>query len=161
MKVPYLRLAEEIADELKDIERVVVRTETIMEKAMTTGDDAYLDAVAINLHGFYSGLEQVFKNVARIVDRSMPDGDTWHQNLLHQMTLDIPSIRSPVISKETFRCLEEFLKFRHIVRNVYTFNFRGLRLQELTAALRPCFTAVSSDLTHFIQFLNQLATDDN
>jgi hypothetical protein len=40
-------------------------------------------------------------------------------------------------------------------------DFRGLRLQELTAALRPCFTAVSSDLNNFIQFLNQLATDDN
>lgn len=31
----------------------------------STGDDAYWDAIALNLQGFYSGVERVFEDVAR------------------------------------------------------------------------------------------------
>lgn len=160
MSVQYLRLAADIQDELKDIARVVERAETSAIKAVKTGDDAYLDAVAINLHGFYSGAERLFENIARTVDGSLPDGDKWHHDLLRQMTLDIPAVRPPALRKETAYCLEEYLKFRHVVRNVYTFKFHPERLQALTKDLHPCFTAVQADLTHFAQFLIQLTNHD-
>lgn len=62
--------------------------------------------------------------------------------------------------KETYRCLSEYRRFRHVVRNVYTFNLRGSRLKELAEG-GDCFTAVSTNLSHFIQFLQQLSTNDD
>jgi hypothetical protein len=161
MSVQLLRLAAEIEDELQDIARVVERTEAIFEKARRTNDDAFLDAVALNLHGFYSGLERIFEDIARTVENSLPEGEKWRQDLLRQMTVEIPTFRPPVIRKTTSKCLEEYLKFRHVVRNVYTFNFRGSRLIELTSELRPCFDAARQDLTEFAQFLKRLTDERN
>ncbi len=91
-----------------------------------------------------------------MVEGSLPTGSNWHFDLLRQMSLDIPKLRPPVIQKETYRCLSEYRKFRHAVRNVYTFNLRGSRLKELAQGVGACFTAVTADLSRFIQFLRQL-----
>ena len=77
MSVQLLRLAADIEDELQDIARVVERTEAIFEKARRTNDDAFLDAVALNLHSFYSGLERIFEDIARTVENSLPEGEKW------------------------------------------------------------------------------------
>jgi hypothetical protein len=159
MNGKYLILVADIADELENIQRVVKRTQAIFEKAVRTSDDEYLDGVALNLHGFYSGVEHIFENIARVVENSLPTGSNWHFDLLRQMSLNIPQLRPPVIQKETYRCLSEYRRFRHVVRNVYTFNLHGPRLKELAEGVGDCFTAVSKD--HFIQFLQQLSADDN
>ncbi len=65
MNGKYLTLAADIADELENIQRVIERTEIVSTKAVETNDDAYLDGVAWNLHGFYSGVEHIFENIAR------------------------------------------------------------------------------------------------
>ena len=77
------------------------------------------------------------------------------------MTVDLPTIRQTVIRKETAVCLTEYLKFRHLVRNIYAFNFLSSSLSVLANDLHDCFEAVSSDLTIFNQFLTQLATDND
>jgi hypothetical protein len=156
----FLALAAKITADLADLERVVDRADLIFKKVRETNDDAYLDGLALNLHGFYAGLEHIFAAIARSVDGSLPDDPNWHQTLLRQMTAEIPTIRPPVIAPETYRCLEEYRSFRHVVRNVYTFNLRGSRIKELAAGLRPCLTAVAHDLAQFTQFLQQLAHDD-
>lgn len=160
MNVQFLRLADDITDELKDIARVVQRIDLTWEKAERTDDDAYLDAVALNLHGFYSGLERIFENIARTIDSSLPDGDQWHHDLLRQMSVDLPTMRPPVIQKETAVCLTEYLKFRHVVRNIYAFNFRSSSLSVLANDLHGCFDAVSTDLANFVSFLQQVNADD-
>ena len=155
-----LTLAANITADLADLERVVDRANLIFQKASQTNDDAYLDGLALNLHGFYAGIEHIFEAIARTVDGNLPNDPNWHQALLRQMMVEIPTIRPAVISQQTYGCLETYRSFRHIVRNVYTFNLRGTRLKELATELRPCLTAVTHDLTQFTEFLQQLAQDD-
>ena len=69
-------------------------------------------------------------------------------------------MRPAVISRETRRCLEEYRGFRHVVRNVYTFNLRSARLQELTGGLQDCYRAVARDLEDLSIFLEQLSASD-
>lgn len=159
MNEAYNSLASRLEQTLADLERVVARVDVQMKKALTTNDDAYLDAVALNLHGFYAGVERAFEDIAQTVEQSLPSGPRWHQNLLLQMGAEIPEIRPSVISRSTRDCLDEYRQFRHIVRNVYTFNLRGSRLKVLAEEVGDCFTAVSTDLNRFIQFLRQLAAD--
>jgi hypothetical protein len=156
----FLTLAAKISADLADLERVVERAELIFNKAIQTDDDAYLDGLALNIHGFYGGVEHILEAIARTVDGSVPDDPNWHQSLLRQMAVEIPTIRPPVLAQETYQCLEVYRSFRHLVRNVYTFNLRGSRLKELATDLRPCLTAVTHDLTQFTQLLYQLSQDD-
>lgn len=157
MKSDYYALSGRIKQSLSDIQRVVDRVEYLMEKAQKTGDDGYLDGVALNLHGFYAGIEHIFEDIARTVDKSLPSGPVWHQDLILQMSADSEMLRPRVICAETRYCLDEYRGFRHIVRNVYTFHFKASRLEELTDGVRRCYQLVEKDLKLFNGFLLKTA----
>ncbi len=161
MNETYVALASRLEQMLIDLERVVNRIEMQIQKALKTNDDSYLDATALNLHGFYAGVEHTFEDIAQTISESLPSGPNWHQKLLLQMSADVSGKRPPVISTQTRYCLDDYRQFRHVVRNVYTFNLRGSRLKELAEEARDCFTAVSTDLSQFIQFLHQLGKDNS
>jgi hypothetical protein len=161
MKTAYIALVGRIKRVSQDLEKVVNRAKSLMDKAQRTGDDGYLDGVALNLHGFYAGVEKIFEDIARTLEKNIPDGSGWHHDLLLQMTAEIDPIRPPVISEKTRECLDEYRGFRHVVRNVYTFNLQMSRLKELTKGLRCCYDAVTSDLEDFMEFLRELSIDNN
>jgi len=152
----YLALAGRITESVDELHRVVDRADHLCKKAVQTGDDDYWDGVALNLHGFYVGVEHIFEDIARIFDGSLPGGGDWHRDLLVQMSAEISDLRPPVIKRLTRHCLDEYRGFRHVVRNVYTFNLRPSRLHELVATLPLCFEAICDDLAAFVDFLKQI-----
>lgn len=153
----YAALAGRIRQSMTDLARVVDRAEDLMRKAQHSGDDGYLDGVALNLHGFYAGAERIFEDIARNVDDAVPSDAEWHRALLLQMSASIEGVRPPVISRETRYCLDEYRGFRHVVRNVYTFNLKPSRLQLLTDELRSCYESLLAELDAFLAFLEHLA----
>lgn len=153
------QLADRIRNELAELKRVLDRVETGWQRAERSGDDYYLDGVALNLHGFYNGLERVFERTAVVVDGSMPQGENWHQVLLRQMANEVAGIRPAVISEETYAQLDEYRGFRHVVRNVYTYKFDPLKLQKLVEKARPLFRRIRTELLAFADFLEEAARD--
>ncbi len=149
-------LASRIQANMIDVERVVDRVERMLAKAVSSGDDDYLDDVALNLHGFYAGVERIFEDVARSIDDALPAGPEWHRSLLVQMAAQVAEIRPAVIRYETRECLDGYRSFRHLVRNVYTFSLRASRVQELARELRPCYQALREDTQSFCAFLYAL-----
>lgn len=160
MNARFRALAGRIRVAMEDLERVVSRTEQLAAKAQQTGDDGYWDGVALNLHGFYAGTEHVLEDIARTVDESVPNGAGWHQDLLQQMSAEVLTVRPPVLSRVTRNSLDEYRGFRHVVRNVYTFNLNPTRLAVLSARLRPCLEMTTSDLSAFAAFLERLAESE-
>jgi len=157
MKPDYYALSGRITQSMSDIQRVVDRVENLMEKAKKTGDDGYLDGVALNLHGFYAGIERIFEDIARTVDKSLPSGPVWHQDLILQLSADSEKLRPRVICAETRYCIDEYRGFRHIVRKVYTYHLKAPRLEELVNGVRPCYQLVEKDLNSFNDFLLKTA----
>lgn len=157
MKADYATLAGRISEWLSDLAQLVDRAESLLEKAQRTGDDGYLDGLALNLHGFYAGVEHMFEDIARTLEKTLPEGAEWHRDLLLQMSSKVSSIRPAVITKETRHCLDEYRGFRHVVRNVYTFNLKPARLAELTTQLRDCYQKLKRDLNDFAGFLQTLS----
>ena len=154
----YVVLAGRIRQELADIDRVVARTERAIDAIRQNPEDQdlYLDSAALNLHDFYAGLERIFHQIAATVDQRVPTGQDWHRELLRQMTVTLPQIRPRILSTEAFKAIEEFLRFRHIVRNLYTFEFDIERIQHLVRHLRPSFEQVRVELLGFADFLGQM-----
>ena len=152
-----LALAGRIRAALEEVKTMVNRTVMLAEKARRSGDDDYWDAVALNLHGFYSGVEQIFEDTARTIDGGLPSGAEWHTSLLRQMTVEMGKLRPAVIEVETRQCLDEYRGFRHIVRNVYAFNLRPARLNELVNDTPNCLASLTSDLLAFADFLEKTA----
>ncbi len=98
---------------------MAARAAAIWAGATGGADDYRVDAAALNLHGFYAGLERVFVVIAERVDGSVPGGANWHQELLRQMAVELPGVRPAVLTPELAARLEPFRGFRHVVRNVY------------------------------------------
>ena len=57
-------LAIRVHDELGNLDRAVGRVKEGCQRAQRSSDDYYLDGVALNLHGFYAGLERIFELIA-------------------------------------------------------------------------------------------------
>jgi hypothetical protein len=155
MSADRITLAGRMRAEMMDLERVVARATRMFAKARERGDEDYFDGVALNLHGFYAGAEHIFREIARDVDGAVPAGPEWHRELLVQMAAELPSLRPPVITRATRDCLEEYRNFRHVVRNVYTFNLRPSRLSELVEGLGACYDALARDIAGFAEFLEE------
>lgn len=132
MTLGLLTLVGRIQQSLEDLLTIVSRAETLAVKFRSNLDDGYLDGVALNLHAFYSAVEKIFEDIARTIDDGVPSGPDWHRDLLIQMSAEIPGVRPPVISRQTRLVLDDFRGFRHVVRNIYTYNLRADRVIELT-----------------------------
>jgi hypothetical protein len=149
--------AERIRDELEQIERTVLHTKRDWGKLVQTGDDAYLKAVAYDLHGFYTGIEKVFESIADTIDDHIPTGQAWHKDLLLQMAEEIAGIRPALLSQNTADALDEYLRFRHRIRNIYSFNLVPERVKGLVERLPGVYDHVKSDLSDFATFLEKLS----
>ncbi len=151
-----IALAVRIKGYLADLEKVTNRAILLSTKAINSGDDGYWDGVALNLHGFYSGVERIFEDIARTVDGNIPSGPDWHMGILVQMSTEVADLRPPVISENLRYMLDEYRGFRHVVRNIYAFNFRPSRLKELVDTLPVCVNSLKQDLLAFTVFLELL-----
>ncbi len=160
MNAIYRQLSERIRGELPDLERLVQRTQSAWVHVHRSPEEfAYLDSVALNLHGFYSGLERLFELIARHVDRQMPDGETWHRDLLKQMAHEVENVRPAVIGQPTLQALDELRRFRHLVRNVYTMNLSPDRMTSLISSLPSLWYALRAELLAFAEFLEAFDGD--
>jgi hypothetical protein len=119
--------------------------------------ELFVDAAALNLQDFYTGLERIFSYVASNVDQSVPSGPEWHRELFRQMNVPVPNVRPEVIPSEIAADVDEYLRFRHVVRHIYTFDLDPVRVEDLASRLRPTFDAVSSSLLALATLLERLA----
>ncbi|ETR68112.1 MAG: hypothetical protein OMM_10866 [Candidatus Magnetoglobus multicellularis str. Araruama] len=119
-------------------------------------EDIIADSIAACLHSAYSGIEKIFKIIAKEVDHHLPDGQRWHRELLELMNSDIPDIRQAVISKETFNHIEELMLFRHAFRNLYVHSIVPKKIIDLCDLLDQFWPGFQSEINQFIQFLEAL-----
>jgi len=91
MNFVYKGLIEQIRRNIPDLDIIVQHILGTWPKASKplNKPDIYLDSVALNLHGFYSGIERLFEAIAKYIDLNVPKGEFWHYELLLQMKQDI------------------------------------------------------------------------
>jgi hypothetical protein len=155
----YALVSSRILQELEDLEAVCGRAERALAAARQNpaDQDFYMDSAALSMHDWYSGLERIMSFIASRLEESTPQGKDWHRELLHQMQLEIPDVRPAVFSKSTVSRLDEYLRFRHVLRNVYSFNLQPERIEVLVSGLRETLESVRTDLEAFAVLLRQMA----
>lgn len=158
MSTPYRQLAERIQGEMLVLEQLVQRVLVGWGKVcQIPQEDLYLDAVALNLHGFYSGIERLFELVAQWVDQELPHSQTWHRDLIWLMAQEIAQVRPAVISQNNALALDELRRFRHLVRHAYTVQLVPEKLTHLVRNLEELWPSLMAELLAFAAFLEALA----
>ncbi len=143
-------LVAEIKDELSKLE---ILSQKLSSQVNRTNKEEIAESAALRLHNFYTGCERIFKLIISEVNGGVPHELDWHKRMLTQVSLEIDDIRPAVISLKTSKDLEELLRFRHVVRNIYGFELEPERIEALialTISLSPRFT---KEIENFMAFL--------
>lgn len=149
------RLAYRVRDNLLEIDSLLQRIDEAWRRFISSADDYYLDAVALNLHDLYSGVERIFELIAEVIDMDKPKGENWHLALLTQMANEVPGVRPAVISGTSLQELNEYRGFRHVVRNVYTYRFDSEKIDRLVGKAPEMYNRVRTELLAFSDFLEE------
>ena len=128
-------LQRQIEQELTQIQVMVAETERMLEKLQRTGDKDYWGTIALNLQSFYTAVERILIALAKEIDGVIPKEENWHQALLKQMAVEIPGVRQSVLAIQTQQELDEFRRFRHVVRSNYAHQLDPERVQALARKL--------------------------
>jgi len=116
----------------------------------------FLRAGGSILHVFYTGIEKIFENIAKEIDQRVPMGEERHSELLHQMTLDIPGLRPPVITAHTEKKLREYLGFRHLFRKRYGFELDWEKMKRLLVKIPQVLSNLEKEVEVFFKTLDSL-----
>ena len=81
--------------------------------------------------------------------------------LLRQVALDLPGVRPPVIRPEIAKDLDEFRRFRHLVRNLYAEYLEPERIGQLVEQLTSLWPRLQADLVRFADFLEGVSRADD
>ncbi len=163
MSRTYTELAIRIKDELVDIDRSVEKAlkSWLLAKSTEDNRDIYLDSVALNLHSFYSGIERIFELIVRHVDGvEIEKRETWHRELLLKASKEVGEVRPAVIGRQSYDVLDEFRRFRHLVRNVYAANLDLKKMAGLLDELPDLWPKLRDELQAFGNFLKELASEN-
>jgi hypothetical protein len=108
-----------------------------------------LNALGSFLQSYYNGIENIFKQIVKLVDRAMPRGESWHQELLNAMSAATTS-RPAVISAETRAALKDYMDFRHVFRHGYGFRLDWKRMGPVVHGAEGRLKKLENELDQFL-----------
>lgn len=123
--------------EYEEIEKALSSLPT---KPMTELSKLELAGVGALLHNFYNGIENVLKQVFRIKNIQILQGESWHRDLLLRAAEE--NIVSETLSNE----LKRYLAFRHFFSHGYAIDLSPDRMEPLISAVRGVFKSFKIEI---------------
>jgi hypothetical protein len=150
-------LQAEIQADLGDIEKAYAVLASVSNRIAEPEMDV---VVGYYLQVIYGLFENLFQRIATTFENQITDEARWHAQLLRRMTLDVKKVRPRVISEETYECLDELRRFRHLFRNAYVLSFDVERLALVLKKAQRLAQLYGPDLEDFARFLDDLAGEE-
>jgi hypothetical protein len=146
-------LALDLRVELDKLDRLVGSLENLVPLSV---DPLRVDAAALRLQSFYTGIERCLVQITRVLNGGTPDGAEWHRRLLERMGRST-DLRPAVLSTPCIADLQDLLRFRHLVRHLYAYELRPEPVERLLGLALGLWPTVRADLERFREWLLQVA----
>ena len=103
------------------------------DRPLSTLSRLELAGVAALLHNFYNGIENVLKQVFQSRALPVPQGESWHRDLL------VAAVEKGILSNRLLDDLKRYLAFRHFFGHGYALNLFPERMEPLVRDAEPVF----------------------
>jgi hypothetical protein len=153
--VRYLRLVSEIKLEWSKVKALQDKLKFTLRQSLP--EFILASTIGKILHDFYTGIENIFEKIARETGEGIPNGEAWHKELLTVMSLDIETVRRHVINSKLASELDEYLRFRHVFRNIYGDELNWGSMKHLVDKMPEIMRNLEESIEEFCQFLKSLA----
>ena len=111
---------------------------------ISTLSELELAGVAALLHNFYNGIENVLKQTFQAKELQIPEGASWHRDLL------LKAVDERIISQSVADNFKPFLAFRHFFSHTYTFDLRSERIEPLVVNASDIFKKFKGEIAKLI-----------
>ena len=150
-----LELHDDLSRECSRLQRLVDGLNELGHRLDHSAES--VEAAALRLHSFYTGVERMLLLVSRVVNGRTPSqGEGWHRRLLERMAMNTDT-RPAVLNEATQMELQEFLRFRHLVRNLYADELRVEPIERLIEKLQDTWPKLVADIKDFQRWLMSIA----
>jgi hypothetical protein len=137
-----------IETEIKMLDQVLAHNNELLRR-MGTGEPDWIrtQALAVQIHSFYMGVENIFKRISKEMEIELPDGKDWHIQLLNLMHRE--DFHGGVITEKLRLRLLEYLGFRHMMHHTYAFDLNWVKMKELSYRMDETFAELKNSLIEF------------
>jgi len=133
---------EKVEAELENIERVLADLPAPCSLKQLSSLE--LAGVAALIHNFYNGVENVFKQLVVSKGLSIPQGPSWHIELIEIC------IANQIISRSTSDILKEYLSFRHFFSHAYSFDVDEEKIAPLLERIKDVHKRLVKDISKIL-----------
>ena len=132
------KVHEQVEAEFENIERTLA--EMLNFESLLNLSNLELAGVAAHIHNFYNGIENILKQLVNAAGKKLPDGPSWHQNLINT------AVANDIISESTAKKLRQYLAFRHFFSHGYSFELDPKRMRNLVKDIRAIFECFKDEI---------------
>lgn len=140
----------------KEIETLKRKRERLKNERDSENIDSHIKAIALTLHSIYTGYEKIVEILIKGIDGDLPTAIDYHTALLKRATYEIPGVRPPIISGETFNLLNVLRAYRHKLRRTYTYLISPHKVIDLTEAAVKSWEFLNKDWESFKKYLLEI-----
>ena len=137
--------------EISQIDTLLDETMPLLKLAHNkTPDMVESAALGLFLHSFYNGIENIIKFIIKEKHGTLPSSSKWHKELL-----DLCFIKSND-QKELFNenlkdVLDDYLSFRHFIRNTYSFKIKWERMEHLILNIDKNWNDIKAEIINYLE----------
>jgi uncharacterized protein YutE (UPF0331/DUF86 family) len=122
------KVHEQVEAEFENIEHTLVEMPDF--ESLPNLSSLELAGLAALIHNFYNGIENILKQLVNAAGKKLPDGPSWHQDLINT------AVVNNIISESTAKKLRQYLAFRHFFSHGYSFELDPKRIGNLIKDIR-------------------------
>lgn len=152
----FSALRSSLRQELANLDRLSREIDQLAGSLSPQPTTIEIRAAGSILHDYYTGVERMLQRVALELDGELPQGADWHVHLLKLMGSPQPGFRPALFDQALTDQLEEYLRFRHVFRNIYGFELRWELCQPLVARLKDVHVTVAAQIGAFQDLLARM-----
>ena len=120
-----------------------------------------VESIGYWIHNLYCAYEDLFKLVCSFWENNINEKKHFHKKLLDRMLISIEGVRPALISKETYKHLDEIRGFRHVFRHAYSYGLDDERVFFLLNRVLKNKSLILNDFENFRQNVNILIESDH